>query len=59
MVQYYKIMNDKLINNSFYWIKLEHNWEIGNYYDGLFQITTGEFIGMKRIIEIDYNPITR
>jgi hypothetical protein len=48
-----------LIENSFYWIKLEFDWVIGRYNNNLFQITTGEFIGFNRIVEVDYKQILK
>jgi hypothetical protein len=50
---------EELIENGFYWIKLEFDWTIGRYNNKLFQITTGEFIGFGRIEDIDYKQILR
>jgi len=57
------VSNSNLINDGYYWIKREFDWVIGSYYNELFQLTTGEFIGFKIIEreggEIDYKQIVR
>lgn len=57
------VSNSNLVNGGYYWIKREFGWVIGEYYNELFQLTTGEFIGFKTIEreggEIDYKQIVR
>ena len=41
-----------LENGEYYWIKINFDWWVGLYEDGMFRIPTGEYVGMRRIFGI-------